>query len=311
MPQQPRTARPNETEPKSLSAVAAEQQPQTAPRSEEADLDHIIADTTQCGWIKRLFSFLIWALIILSVIVLWLALLYIAISSSDFKWNDLSILGQLGDSFGTLNTLFSGLAFLGIIISIKLQRDDLKLQRVELSRQYNEMKSQRELAEEYQNERFFVLLLEQVKGQLIIDKKVYLVQTLDTCYTDIDEDFGYIKKDTNRQQIQQIINDYYKTTPKNKVKKEYCLTIDEFVSRITIKCKHFQPLFDRVTHIYEFIMSLSDEKTRTNYARIAYNNIGLYDRIIIFMYFVAKHGLRQGDIFGDLMYSDFEKLGPI
>ena len=39
-----------------------------------------------------------------------------------------------GDSFGILNSLFSGLAFVGIIITILLQRDELRLQRIELAR---------------------------------------------------------------------------------------------------------------------------------------------------------------------------------
>jgi len=40
--------------------------------------------------------------------------------------------GTLGDMFGTLNALFSGLAFAGIIFTILLQRKELKYQREEL-----------------------------------------------------------------------------------------------------------------------------------------------------------------------------------
>src|SRR4051812_21552608 len=41
-------------------------------------------------------------------------------------------LGTFGDMFGRLNTLFSGLAFAGIIVTILLQRTELALQRHEL-----------------------------------------------------------------------------------------------------------------------------------------------------------------------------------
>ena len=41
--------------------------------------------------------------------------------------------GQFGDMFGAANTLFSGLAFAGIIYTIWLQRTELKLQRKELA----------------------------------------------------------------------------------------------------------------------------------------------------------------------------------
>jgi hypothetical protein len=42
--------------------------------------------------------------------------------------------GQFGDQFGALNTLFSGLAFAGVIVAIFLQRRDLELQQQELER---------------------------------------------------------------------------------------------------------------------------------------------------------------------------------
>lgn len=42
--------------------------------------------------------------------------------------------GVFGDSFGLLTSLFSGLAFYGIIITILLQREELQLQRIELAR---------------------------------------------------------------------------------------------------------------------------------------------------------------------------------
>jgi hypothetical protein len=40
--------------------------------------------------------------------------------------------GQFGDMFGAVNALFSGFAFLGIIYTIYLQRNELALQRDEL-----------------------------------------------------------------------------------------------------------------------------------------------------------------------------------
>jgi hypothetical protein len=46
----------------------------------------------------------------------------------------ISSAGLYGDSFGVLNSLFSGFAFAGIIITILLQRDELRLQRLELER---------------------------------------------------------------------------------------------------------------------------------------------------------------------------------
>ncbi len=46
--------------------------------------------------------------------------------------NDWSHRGAFGDMFGAINALFSGFAFAGIIFTILLQREELKLQRKEL-----------------------------------------------------------------------------------------------------------------------------------------------------------------------------------
>lgn len=53
-----------------------------------------------------------------------------------------SLLGTFGDSFGALNTLFSGLAFAGIIVSIFLQSKELSETRGEIKAQGNQFKLQ-------------------------------------------------------------------------------------------------------------------------------------------------------------------------
>ena len=40
--------------------------------------------------------------------------------------------GQLGDMFGAVNSLFSGLAFAGVVFALLIQREELQLQRAEL-----------------------------------------------------------------------------------------------------------------------------------------------------------------------------------
>lgn len=50
--------------------------------------------------------------------------------------------GVFGDSFGLLTSLFSGLAFAGLIITIVMQKDELALQREELRLQRTALESQ-------------------------------------------------------------------------------------------------------------------------------------------------------------------------
>lgn len=52
--------------------------------------------------------------------------------------------GVFGDSFGIITALFSGLAFAGLIWAILLQRDDLRLQKVELALTREVLKDQKE-----------------------------------------------------------------------------------------------------------------------------------------------------------------------
>lgn len=51
--------------------------------------------------------------------------------------------GTFGDMFGAINALFSGLAFVGLIITLLYQKEELKLQREELKETREELKGQK------------------------------------------------------------------------------------------------------------------------------------------------------------------------
>ncbi|MGK0447081.1 MAG: hypothetical protein ACJA2M_000853 [Polaribacter sp.] len=69
--------------------------------------------------------------------------------------------GTLGDMFGTVNALFSGLAFAGIIFTILLQRKELSYQREELRETRKEFKIQNKTlkAQRFENTFFSLLTL--------------------------------------------------------------------------------------------------------------------------------------------------------
>ncbi|GJM17207.1 MAG: hypothetical protein DHS20C13_25340 [Thermodesulfobacteriota bacterium] len=69
---------------------------------------------------------LLW--LIITIIILWFTS-YVLLTCFIVSWSDR---GTFGDSFGAINSLFSGLALAGIIYTIFLQRKELKLQRLEL-----------------------------------------------------------------------------------------------------------------------------------------------------------------------------------
>ncbi len=92
-------------------------------------------DSRQPGvsWLKRKIPVHILAGV--AVVALWLAALFVGLVFflSSEK------LGQFGDLFGSVNALFSGLAFVALIYTIHLQRQELSLQRIELKLQREEM----------------------------------------------------------------------------------------------------------------------------------------------------------------------------
>ena len=58
------------------------------------------------------------------------------------------IAGQFGDAFGTINAIFSGLAFCGLLIALHMQRKELEYQREELQLTRQEMEKSTKAQEE-------------------------------------------------------------------------------------------------------------------------------------------------------------------
>lgn len=56
-----------------------------------------------------------------------------------FYFEKYEISGLFGDTFGAVNSLFSAFAFAGLVYTIFLQRDELKLQRLELEETRKEL----------------------------------------------------------------------------------------------------------------------------------------------------------------------------
>jgi hypothetical protein len=72
--------------------------------------------------------------IFIAVLIAW------AVTGVTLYWYDDR--GTFGDMFGAINALFSGLAFAGIIVTILLQRQELELQRKELTETRKEFETQ-------------------------------------------------------------------------------------------------------------------------------------------------------------------------
>lgn len=110
---------------------------------------------------KHLFSKFLVLLLAAAVILIWLTFpgWMNKVFLIPIDENTPGALGTFGDSFGVLNTLFSGLAFSGIIVSIFLQSKELKETRGEIKAQGAQFQLQTEaLNKQVLESTFFQLL---------------------------------------------------------------------------------------------------------------------------------------------------------
>lgn len=100
---------------------------------------------------------------------------YTYLNLKDLKFDER---GTFGDMFGGLNTLFSGLAFCGIIISILLQSSELKMQREEIRQNREELKGSK-IAQQAQSQS-----LQKQAENLKISAKLSALNTLVNYYSE-------------------------------------------------------------------------------------------------------------------------------
>ncbi|MGP1991876.1 hypothetical protein D9V96_008320 [Zobellia laminariae] len=79
--------------------------------------------------------------LIISIIVIAIAIGYSY--SIDYLYGNKVNGASVGDSYGALNAIFSGLAFSGVILTVIMQKDELKLQREELQETRKEFQMSR------------------------------------------------------------------------------------------------------------------------------------------------------------------------
>ncbi|AHF94057.1 hypothetical protein OPIT5_04100 [Opitutaceae bacterium TAV5] len=77
-----------------------------------------------------------WVIVVLGIVifVLWIGIPWLVSCGTTLPPNA----GERGDAFGSVNALFTGLAFAGLIVTILIQGNELKLQREEIRMQREE-----------------------------------------------------------------------------------------------------------------------------------------------------------------------------
>jgi hypothetical protein len=118
--------------------------------------------------------------------------------------------GTFGDTFGAINSLFSGLALAGIIYTILLQRKELSLQRLELIETRRELKRSADVQEKSEK-----ALTDQIKSMKLTAKLNALNSLVDNFGKEEDV---YRKIDLNKSNVAKRQKEMFLTEIKNTLK---------------------------------------------------------------------------------------------
>lgn len=195
-------------------------------------------------------------------------------------------------SFDRLNTLFSGLAFWGVIWAILLQKNELVLQREELELTRNEVRGQKEQLEAQnltmKQQRFestFFSLLDCLNGIVnsieITGAQIHEVEPAKghTCFTMLISEFRQVHTDISANERRS-----------NKSSLEICqLAYDDFGrSRQALVEPYFRILYNIITFI-----DTNDIKHKQMYVNILKTQLSSSELSLLFYYCLSAYGIEK------------------
>ena len=117
--------------------------------------------------------------------------------------------GTFGDMFGAINALFSGLALFGVVVSILMQQNALKLQSDDLKLQRNELEQTRL---EFKVNRITNIVFNKVEitNNIINSSKFYLTPTSSIDIYAFSSKLGDLYEDNNIFRVEHLLNSNHK-----------------------------------------------------------------------------------------------------
>lgn len=213
-------------------------------------------------------------------------------------WNYVALVklddrGSFGDMFGSVNAIFSGLAFAGIIITIYIQSYELKLQRKELKLSRKEM----ELTRNEFNMQNGTMKLQQFENTLFQILNMFAENTVKLSYSNLANTYSskeifqvyYNNVDNNfRNKAEDILNvDYYSRGAHNSTITNQILVIekDDVITILKEVNGYFHETLYTYFSILHTILKLI-EKTELDdkffYVAIVKSHLTVNELIIIF-----------------------------
>lgn len=237
--------------------------------------------------LKKLNSFLLPVSMFASVVFLWAicagATLFFFFGPTPSTWIQHLNPGEFGDLFGSINALFSGLAFAGLIYTIILQKKELSLQRDELSSTRIEIQGQKEQLEKqtialnlqnFENT-FFQLL----RFHNEITASLELSDQYSTKRSGRDS-FGLMREILERK-LQKVTN---ASNIDDKVRQAY----EDFY-------KDYQPLighyFRNLYHLINLVDKAEMLPNKRVYTNLIRAQLSSYELVLLFYNCLSKHGV--------------------
>ena len=237
----------------------------------------------------------------LAVFAIWLlswGLIDLCISECDDR-------GTFGDKFGAVNSLFSGLAFAGLIVTLLYQKEELKLQREELAQTREELKGQLEEFEEqnktmkrqrFENTFFNMLSLQQ---EIVANLSYEYYASSNICPHSIPEEIFYkgapkvqlVGRKTFEGIYKHAIIEYNGARHADgiiKILKQNGYIAYPVIS-VTTRFDHY---FRHLYHIYKFVdtSDLIEDSERYDYACIIRSQLSDYELVMMFYNCLTANG---------------------
>lgn len=180
--------------------------------------------------------------------------------------------GTAGDMFGTVNALFSGLAFAGIIYTIllqrtelKFQREELELQRAEIRRSGDELEGQKKIMAIQRFENTFFQLLN-LHHEIVGNMEVQSVDVIKGRKT-FKKFYDRLEYTFDTRRPMQIVLDY------GMIYREYEDTFEHYIRNLyhTIRWVHNANCFEEIEEKKEYIRIIKAQLSTYELLVLYYN----------------------------------------
>jgi len=246
----------------------------------------------------------LWILIsgvLASIIIYGILVIYLSWPISEFSIADS---GTFGDSFGFLTSLYSGLAFAILIVTLNMQKEELKLQRQELAFTREELRKQKE---EFatQNKTLKIQKFENTYFQLVslhnqnVDSLVYRAagenvdRTKRECFRGIIRDLRLnieVKAQTEFGEREITIPEKY----------------DLYYDFVASSIEHYQKTLYQILSFVDQSEEIDNKKTYSNFLRA---QLSIKEIELLFFHCLSRYGKNKFKLLVE-NYEFFEHLKP-